>query len=156
MTRKAALLLLFPHLGNEQTNERANALHFSVPIPTKQWEKRTSFALFVVVVQLIHRLTQADISCKTTARLFFFPLLDSHSPIIEVVVPLHCRHAPPGVLQLVPQRGHLFLQLTRRCRSRGGANRVGGGVTEERQISKVTGKIRGCANQEALPKEVVP
>ena len=29
----------------------------------------------MVVVQLIHRLTQADISCTTTASLFFFPLL---------------------------------------------------------------------------------
>ena len=29
----------------------------------------------MVVVQLIHRLTQADISCTTTPRLFFFPLL---------------------------------------------------------------------------------
>ena len=28
-----------------------------------------------MVVQLILRLTQADISCTTTARLFFFPLL---------------------------------------------------------------------------------
>ena len=35
-------------------------------------EKRTSLA----IVQLIHRPTQADISCTTTARLFFFPLLD--------------------------------------------------------------------------------
>ena len=30
----------------------------------------------VVVVQLIHRLTQADISCTTTAYLFFFPLYE--------------------------------------------------------------------------------
>ena len=29
----------------------------------------------LVVVQLIHRLAQADISYTTTARLFFFPLL---------------------------------------------------------------------------------
>ena len=33
------------------------------------------FVVVVVVVQLIHRLMQADISCTTTARLFFFPLL---------------------------------------------------------------------------------
>ena len=32
------------------------------------------FGHFVAVVQLIHRLMKADISC-TTARLFFFPLL---------------------------------------------------------------------------------
>ena len=30
---------------------------------------------FFVVVQLIHRLTQADISCTTMAHMFFFPLL---------------------------------------------------------------------------------
>ena len=39
--------------------------------------KENKFGHFVVVVvQLIHRLTQADISCTTTARLFSFPLLD--------------------------------------------------------------------------------
>ena len=38
--------------------------------------KRTSLAIFLVVVQLIHRLTQSDISCTTTARLFFFPQLE--------------------------------------------------------------------------------
>ena len=40
--------------------------------------KRNKFVHFLVVVQLIHRLTQADIrfSCTTTARLFFFPLLE--------------------------------------------------------------------------------
>ena len=32
----------------------------------------------MVVVQLIHRLTQADISCTTMARLFFFPQLVGH------------------------------------------------------------------------------
>ena len=32
----------------------------------------------MVVVQLIHRLTWADISCTTMAHLFFFPLLDSY------------------------------------------------------------------------------
>ena len=37
--------------------------------------KRTSLAIFVVVAQLIHRLAQADISCTTTARLFFIPPL---------------------------------------------------------------------------------
>ena len=31
---------------------------------------------FLVIVQLIHRPTQADIGCTTRARLFFFPLLD--------------------------------------------------------------------------------
>ena len=39
-------------------------------------EKRTSLTIFSVVVQLIHRLTQTDISCTTTACLFFFPLLE--------------------------------------------------------------------------------
>ena len=36
---------------------------------TKQWKKEQVWP-FLVVVQLIHR-TQADISCTTTARLFF-------------------------------------------------------------------------------------
>ena len=38
--------------------------------------KRNKFGHFMVVVQLIHRLRQADISCTTTDRLFFNPLLD--------------------------------------------------------------------------------
>ena len=42
----------------------------------KQWK----FGHFFVVVQLIHRLTQADISCTTTACLFFFTLLDYITP----------------------------------------------------------------------------
>ena len=33
---------------------------------------KNKFCLFLVVVQLIHRLTQADISCTTTARMFVF------------------------------------------------------------------------------------
>ena len=37
--------------------------------------KKSKFGHFLVAVQPIHRLTQADISCTTTARLFFFPLL---------------------------------------------------------------------------------
>ena len=37
--------------------------------------KKNKSGNFLVVVQLIHRLTQADISCTTTPRLFFFPLL---------------------------------------------------------------------------------
>ena len=37
--------------------------------------EKNKFGLFLVVVQLIHSLMQADISCSTTARLFFFPLL---------------------------------------------------------------------------------
>ena len=42
---------------------------------SKQWKKEQVWQ-FYVVLQLIHRLTQADISCTTTASLFFFPLLD--------------------------------------------------------------------------------
>ena len=34
------------------------------------------FGHFVAVVQLIHRLMKADISCTTMAHLLFFPLLD--------------------------------------------------------------------------------
>ena len=41
---------------------------------TKQWEKKQDWPFFVFV-QLIHRLTQVDISCTTAALLFFFPLL---------------------------------------------------------------------------------
>ena len=37
--------------------------------------KKNKFGHFLVFVELIHRLTQADISCTTMARLFFFPLL---------------------------------------------------------------------------------
>ena len=40
-----------------------------------QWEEEHVWP-FLVVVQLIHRLRQADISCTTTDRLFFNPLLD--------------------------------------------------------------------------------
>ena len=40
----------------------------------RQW-KKNKIGHFLVVVQLIHRLIQADISCTTTACLFFFPLL---------------------------------------------------------------------------------
>ena len=40
----------------------------------KQW-KKNKLGHFLVVVQLIHRLTQADISCATTPRLFYFPRL---------------------------------------------------------------------------------
>ena len=43
----------------------------------KQW-KKIKFGHFLVVAQLIHGLTQADISCTTTARLFFFPLPDEN------------------------------------------------------------------------------
>ena len=43
-------------------------------VGSKQWEKEQVW-LFFIVVQLIHRLIQADISCTTTARLFFFSLL---------------------------------------------------------------------------------
>ena len=37
--------------------------------------KKNKFGHFLGDVQLIRRLTKADISCTTTARLFFFPLL---------------------------------------------------------------------------------
>ena len=39
-----------------------------------QWKKYQVWP-FLVVVQLIHRLRQADICCTTTAQLFFIPLL---------------------------------------------------------------------------------
>ena len=48
-------------------------------VSSKQW-KKNKFCHFLVVVQLIHRLTQADISCPTTVRLFFFSLLVQQSP----------------------------------------------------------------------------
>ena len=59
--------------------------------------KRTSLAIhFLVVVQLIHRLAQADISCTTTARLFFFPLL-AHGrptwPILPLLIIMIITHA---------------------------------------------------------------
>ena len=40
-----------------------------------QWKKALVRPCTVVVLP-IHRLTQADISCTTTAHLFFFPLLN--------------------------------------------------------------------------------
>ena len=43
-------------------------------VNNKQWKKE-QVCQFFVVVQLIHRLTKADISCTTTAHMFFFPLL---------------------------------------------------------------------------------
>ena len=42
---------------------------------TKQWKKEQVWP-FLVVVQRIHRLMQADISCTRTARLIFLPLLE--------------------------------------------------------------------------------
>ena len=35
--------------------------------------KKNKYGDILVVLQLIHRLMQADISCTTPARLFFFP-----------------------------------------------------------------------------------
>ena len=43
--------------------------------------KKNKFGHFLVVVQLILRLTQADISCTAMARLFFFPLHGSHPAV---------------------------------------------------------------------------
>ena len=44
-------------------------------------EKTTGLTIsLLVVVQLIHRLTQADISFTKTAPLFFFPLLGYDRP----------------------------------------------------------------------------
>ena len=45
--------------------------------------KKNKFRHFVVVVQLVHRLMQADISCTTTARLFFFPLLADYHAYLD-------------------------------------------------------------------------
>ena len=45
--------------------------------------KKNKFCHFVVVVQLVHRLMQADISCTTTARLFFFPLLADYHAYLD-------------------------------------------------------------------------
>ena len=41
--------------------------------------KKNKFGHFLVVVQLIHGLTQAHNNCTTTACLFFFPLLDHNN-----------------------------------------------------------------------------
>ena len=64
---------VLPPGGKE--NALSNYPFTGVMIYEQAVEKRTSLAIFVVVVQLIHRLTQADISCTTMARLIFFPLL---------------------------------------------------------------------------------
>ena len=45
-----------------------------VHIVSKQLKKEQVWPFVVVVVQLIYILTQADMSCTTTALLFFFPL----------------------------------------------------------------------------------
>ena len=42
------------------------------------------FGHFLVVVQLIHRPTQADISCTTMSRMFFLPLLALHHSIFKI------------------------------------------------------------------------
>ena len=41
--------------------------------------KKNKFGHFLVVVQLIRQTDQADISCTTTACLFFFLLFDPYS-----------------------------------------------------------------------------
>ena len=53
-------------------------------VNNKQWKKE-QVCQFFVVVQLIHRLTKADISCTTTACLLFFPLLGWGTTIGDVV-----------------------------------------------------------------------
>ena len=45
--------------------------------------KKNKSGNFLVVVQLIHRLTQAEISCTIMARLFFSPLLEHNTFILE-------------------------------------------------------------------------
>jgi len=49
-----------------------SVLHLHICRMIKQWKKHGHF---LVVVQLIHRLTEADIRCTTTACLFFFHCL---------------------------------------------------------------------------------
>ena len=72
-------------------NCSANRIHrklgYIICETTKQW-KKNKFGHFVVVVQLIHRLTQADISYTATARLFFFPLLGNNLCTWPQYVPL--------------------------------------------------------------------
>ena len=54
-------------------------LLFFWPFSSVWHPKKNKFGHFLVVVQLINRLTHADNSYTTTARLFFFPLLDEIS-----------------------------------------------------------------------------
>ena len=64
----------------------------------KEWKNEQVWPFFIVV-QLIHRLTQEDISCTTMGHLFFFPLLVHTCFSVEVALPW-------SRLQEV-QRGHL-------------------------------------------------
>ena len=58
--------------------------------------KKNKFSHFVVVVQLIHRLMHADISCTITARLFFFPLLGPESWLLTNVIPNNRQNPTPS------------------------------------------------------------
>ena len=46
---------------------------------------KNKFGHFLVVVQLIHRRTEADINSTTTVRLFFFPLLVLDTLALKIV-----------------------------------------------------------------------
>ena len=46
-------------------------IHCGLNVISPRSGKKNKFGHFLVIVQLIHRLTQADISCTTTATLVF-------------------------------------------------------------------------------------
>ena len=73
---------------------------------TKQWKKEHVWT-FLVIVQLIHRLTHADITCTTTACLFFFPLLGYHrekNPLIACFSTSYSIHLQCLIHILPPKR----------------------------------------------------
>ena len=63
-------------------------IHCGLNVISPRSGKKNKFGHFLVIVQLIHRLTQADISCTKTARLLFFPLLDDIHPVPRKKLPL--------------------------------------------------------------------
>ena len=75
------------------------------------------FGHFLVGLQLIHRLTQADISCTTTARLFFFPLLAHYAGGLG-----RCLPAWPALfwqLFIFPPKNACHLMPPLRCNTAG-------------------------------------
>ena len=84
------ILTLSTHCGAKRGPEGVHKIAWSGLMEGKVSSLRASggknykFGHFLVIVQLIHRLTQADITCTTTARLFFFPLLAYECNLLRV------------------------------------------------------------------------
>ena len=96
----------------------------------------------LVVVQLIHRLTQADIICTTTTRLFFLPVLDYFPALIDLTDSFHhpqhrVRIHPRGIRLAPAGRGRQRKEM-----HNGGARRRSPPTTPEqrRRRSRARGR----------------